>query len=113
MIENTNNRGYENGKEKRKMRREIDKANYLWLKKKDYIKAEDLYKQILKQSPENLNALIMYGELLLTMNRYDEANIIYERAYKIDKDVAENIANYYESINGYEEWARYWRNKSK
>jgi hypothetical protein len=34
MIENTNNRGYENGKEKRKMRREIDKANYLWLKKK-------------------------------------------------------------------------------
>jgi tetratricopeptide (TPR) repeat protein len=55
----------------------------------------------------------MYGELLLTMNRYDEANIIYERAYKIDKDVAENIANYYESINGYEEWARYWRNKSK
>lgn len=88
-------------------------ATDLWVEKDDPVRAEILYKKAIKLIPNNLEPILMYAELLLSLNRDDEANALYKRAYKKDKSVAEIAANHYESVDGNNEYAKYWRAKVK
>ncbi len=111
IKESINSKKY--SKKEQKSFEYANKATDLWLKKNNHTKAEDLYKKALEQNLNNLEALTMYAELLFSLNRDDEANALYKRAYKIDKSVAEFVANHYESLNENSEHAKYWRAKVK
>lgn len=71
--------------------REKDPKDLIWIVKameegkkyfeeKDYQKAEEVYKKILKANPENYPALIQYGTLLREQKRFEEALSIYNKA---------------------------------
>lgn len=86
-----------------------------WLRKgqrKDYARAEQLYQQALQKNSHNYFALSMYARMLVEQKRYDEADELYQRMYKIYKRKGANIAyNTYANIVGCEERAAYWKAK--
>ena len=96
----------------------IEKADSYWvdgmlLKKrnKNYKKAETIYLKVLKRSPKDYRALSMYASMLIEQKRYDDADTIYERMYKIDKGTASVVSESYSNIEGCEERAEYWSKK--
>ena len=96
----------------------IEKADSYWvdgmlLKKrnKNYKKAETIYLKVLKRSPKDYRALSMYASMLIEQKRYDDADTIYERMYKIDKGTANAVSESYSNIEGCEERAEYWSKK--
>ncbi len=97
----------------------IEKADPYWvngmlLKKrnKNYKKAETIYLKVLKRSPKDYRALSMYyASMLIKQKRYDDADTIYERMYKIDKGTASAVSESYSSIEGCEERVGYWSKK--
>ena len=52
-----------------------------------------------------------YASMLIEQKRYDDADTIYERMYKIDKGTASAVSESYSSIEGCEERVGYWSKK--
>ena len=62
-------------------------ADLYWITNKSSSRAEKLYKAILKGYPNDVHTLIMYGEFLLSENRYIEYEQIIKRALELDPEV--------------------------
>lgn len=85
-------------------------ADLYWITNKDTSEAEILYRKVLEQYPQNINALTMYGDFLFSQGRYLEADNIMEKAFELDMDVALLAETNYNSIKQKGK-AKYWRKK--
>src|ERR1051326_7664137 len=62
--------------------------------KGDYVKALNLYKEVLKDKPNDANVLFHIGEVYFAMEAYDDAQEYLEKAYGIDPKGADELLYY-------------------
>ncbi|HEY6159933.1 MAG TPA: tetratricopeptide repeat protein [Bacteroidia bacterium] len=62
--------------------------------KGDYVKALNLYKEVLKNKPNDANVLFHVGEVYFAMDAYDDAQEYLEKAYGIDPKGADELLYY-------------------
>jgi tetratricopeptide (TPR) repeat protein len=74
-----------------KTRYSIGRAYY---EEEDYGMAEAMLKQVIKEDPKNLEAIILQGKVLIELSNYKEAIKVYDQALQIDPANATLIYEY-------------------